>query len=273
MTIKLCEYENAHWYKFEKEDGGIRYFPSITTKLGITRKPFLETWRGDIGNREADMRMFEASERGTRIHHAWYTLTTGGVVIYNSWKRPSYTKEEIAALDEQYAGRLVVVKYQDEMLDVWKLKQFMDIVKPEVIASELTVYSETNQEAGTIDNVFGIKAGAYAVNGRETLVLSDGIYIADLKTGHVFSDDAYLQTAAYANMYTEVTGRSIVGTLGLHTGAKTKKGIEGFATYARNLEEMAEDYKAFREVAAVWNRKNKMTAPRHLEFPSLLTLK
>ena len=266
--VKLVSWFSEHWYKVDE-----KFYPSVTTKLGIIRKPFLEEWRGNLGNRECDLRLFEAGQRGTRIHHAWYTLTTGGCVIYNNWRRPTYTAEEIEALKEKYLNNVAVLQHQDEMMDAWKLQKFMEIVKPKVVASELVLYSDKHQEAGTVDNIFEIQEGDYQINGRDGLHLQGGIYVADLKTGNVFSDDTYMQTAAYSAMYAERYGVSVQGTLGLHTNAKTKKGIEGFATYLRTTEEMKEDYRQYRMVSDVWLAKNKTAAPRHLEFPSLLTLK
>lgn len=272
MSVKLVEYYNEHWYKIETE-GRTEYYPSVTTKLGIIRKPFLENWRGDLGNRECDMRLFEAGARGTRIHHAWYTLTTGGAIVYNNWRRPTYLADEIEVYKTRYKENVAVVQHQDEMIDCWKLQRFMDIVKPKIIASELTVYSDKYKEAGTVDNVFEIEEGEYEVNGREPLALRGGVYIADLKTGNIFSEDTYMQTAAYASMYNEMYSVRVEGTLGLHTGGKNKKGIEGFNAYLRTESQKEEDFKDFRSVSQVWLNKNKTAAPRKLEFPSLLTLK
>ena len=272
VEVKLVEYYNEHWYKVVKNEE-TNYYPSVTTKLGVVRKPFLEQWRGDLGNRECDMRVFEASQRGTRIHHAWYVLTTGGMVIYNHWRKPTYLAEEIEAFRDKYEGNIAVIQHQDEMVDVWKLQQFMGIVKPRIIASELVVYSDKNQEAGTIDNVFEIEQGSYPVNGREPLYLEGGIYIADLKTGNTFSEDAYLQMAAYASMYTEMYGKEVTGTLGLHTAGKNRKGIEGFTAYCRPKASVIEDYSEFRSVSEVWLSKNKNAQPRKFEFPSMLTLR
>ncbi|HYF34340.1 MAG TPA: hypothetical protein VD994_03530 [Prosthecobacter sp.] len=271
--ITLVEWFDEHWYKIERENGAADYFPSVTTKLGIVAKPFLATWRGDIGNREANLRLFEAQERGTRIHHAWYTLTTDGAVIYQNWKRPIYTDQQLDDLKLQYNGNVAIMAYQDEMLDVWKLSKFLEVVKPKVIASELTVYSDRYQEAGTVDNVLEIAEGDYQVNGKSPLHLPGGIYIADLKTGNVFDENAYMQTASYANMFTEMRGVPVVGTLGIHTNSKNRTGIEGLGVYYRNQAEMHEDFQDFRHVSDMWSRKNKQAKPRLFEFPALLTLR
>ena len=37
-----------------------KLYPSVTTILSIIRKPYLERWRGEIGNDDADFIMEEA---------------------------------------------------------------------------------------------------------------------------------------------------------------------------------------------------------------------
>jgi hypothetical protein len=270
--VKMVEWFDEHYYKVERKKGPPDYYPSVTTKLGVVEKPFLAKWRGDIGNREADMRVFEAQERGSRIHAAWEAMTTGGAIIFNPSKRPNFTEEEVAGLRTRYDGNLEIVRYQEEMYQLMKLQRFLEVVKPRIIASELVVYSERYCEAGTIDNVFHIAEGDYAINGRTPLHLSEGVYIADLKTGSMFDDNAYMQMAAYANMYTEAIGVEPVGTLGIHTGAKTKTGIPGLGCFQRTKAEWKQDFSDFRNVSALWERKHKDDRPDTFEIPTLITI-
>ncbi len=46
---------------------GERYW-STTSVLSVVRKPYLERWRGELGNSEADRIVEEAAEIGTAIH-------------------------------------------------------------------------------------------------------------------------------------------------------------------------------------------------------------
>jgi hypothetical protein len=270
-SIKLVEYYSDHWYKV-KIDGYDRYFPSVTTKLGIVAKPFLATWRGDIGNREADMRMFEAAERGTRIHHAWYTMTTGGAVLYQPPMKPIHTEAEIEKMREDYNNNICFIKYQDEMRQVLKLKLWNDAVKPQYIASELSVFSQKYREAGTVDNIMLLMEGAYKINGAKPLDLPRGKYIVDLKTGKSVDDNAYMQVAAYAHAYEEMGGGEITGCLILHTSSKNKSGIEGLSTLYRSRSMMREDFADYRHAAALWERKNKDLKPTIFELPSIIKI-
>lgn len=266
--LKTVEYFDSRWYKREMPDGRVLYYPSVTTKLGIIEKPFLAKWRGDVGNREADIRMTDAQNRGNRIHNAWEFVNNGGVAVYNPFQRPNFTPEELKAFEKP----VLVIQYQDEMLALWKLQRLQQIMQPEVLATELNVYSDKHQEAGTIDAVWKIKGGEYQVNGKVPLRLASGIYIVDLKTGGVFSDDTFMQVAAYASMYLENGyAESIQGTLGIHTEAKTKNGIPGLGVY--ESEDWDQDYKNYRVASDLWLIKHKDDKPNTFDFPSIIEMK
>lgn len=278
--IKMVEYFNEHWYKitiYRGEEKEVRMIPSVTTKLGITDKPFLAKWRGDIGNREADMRLFEAQERGSRIHHGWEVMTLGGLIIYNPWQRPNYTEDELKQLKEEHLGNVFVVTYQDEMLALIKLKAWVEAVKPTFHFSEKTVYSLTNNDAGTVDNGVFIKGGTYQVNGKTPLVIPEGNYILDLKTGNQVGDSAFQQTAAYLKCAEEMIPdlmpiRDWKGTIILHTSSKNKGSIEGLSTMLRLRPEVEKDYEKYRVASRLWEMNNEDAAPRVFEFPSLIKL-
>jgi len=270
QEIKMVEWFDDHWYWVEVAK---KYFASSTTKLGVVAKPFLATWRGNVGNREADMRVFEAGERGKRIHSAFETLLKGGTVVYNPPGRPNYTKEEIEAITVKCGGFLEIMKYQEEALQVHKIMQFLNIVKPEILGSEMMVYSLADEYAGTMDALLKIKEGKYLVNGRTPLFIPGGIYAADLKTGKSLDEDSTMQTASYGNAHTEMTKQKVDGTMLLWTGSSNKNGIEGFGVELRNQIEMQQDYSDFKHVCKVWDRKNKDKQPRNFEFPTMFTLK
>ncbi len=286
ITVKMVEWFDQHWYKIQLMNGKLTtdWYASVTTKLGIVAKDFLPKWRGDIGNREADMRLFEAQERGTRIHHAWSVYCTGGTIVYNPWQHPNYTDEEIKELTEAASGNIAIVKYQDEMLALVKLQRLVDILKPKMISSERVVYSIKNRDAGTIDNDWEIAEGDYMIAGATPVHIVGGRYVVDLKSGNVVDDNAYCQTAAYLKCLEEMAEYEkeinpeapdpvkYAGTLILHTSAKTKKGIEGFAALLRTRDQVEQDYHTYRITAELWERKNEGASPRVFEFPSLIKM-
>lgn len=285
--IKLVEWFDDHWYKVAYDIGPDNkpiydYIPSVSTKLSASPKPFLAKWRGDVGNREADLRMFEAAQSGTRIHHGWQTLTTGGTVIFNPWQKPLYSNAEIEEITKSNNGNVAVMAYQDEHYDLVKLAEWCNRVRPRYLASEMIVYDLDRKDAGTTDNVLWIPGGKYEINGAKGLLLPEGWYIADLKTGNTVDDDAFMQLSAYWKcvIWMIVHGFYILpegsgefmGALVIHTGAKTKTAIEGLSTLYRSPEELETDYSDYRAVSQVWERKNANARPKSFEFPAVLKL-
>lgn len=269
--IVLVTYEDEHWYKIVDRDQTY-FIPSVTTKLGVKDKPFLARWRGDIGNREADLRMNEASQRGKRVHWAKETLLRGGVVVYDPWQNPVYTIDGIKDLEKQFK-HVATLRVQDEMLQVHKIKQQLDILKPEVLAVEMTVYDLDELNAGTVDAVYAIKPGNYMIAGAKPLYLEGGIYIEDLKTGNVVDDSVWMQLAPYLVCYEKMSGNSVKGALVTHTGAKTRGGIAGLTTLFRSREDLIlKDYPDYRHASSLWLRDHAEDQPKQYQFPAILTL-
>lgn len=270
--IVLVEWFDDHWYKVVKE-GTTHWCASVTTKLGIIDKPGLARWRGDIGNREADLRMHSQGDRGKRIHWAWATALEGGAVIYDPWQNPVYTPETIAELTKKYNGKVAVIRTQDEMFQIDKLRRQYAILKPKVLAVEVKVYDLTSKTAGTIDSVFELETGMYMVNGAKQVPINKGIWIGDLKSGNWLGDEANYQTGKYLEMYERMFDVKCAGTIITHTAASTKKGIPGLGTYIRTREQVFdEDIPMFNKIAAVWDAQHKDDQPETFQFPSVITL-
>jgi hypothetical protein len=270
--VVLVEWFNEHWYKVSKADQ-IHWLASVTTKLGIIDKPFLARWRGDIGNREADLKMNEAGQRGKRLHWARQTLLLGGAVVYDPWQTPVYTEEGLAKLKEQYTAGLVVLHTQDEMVQIWKIQRQLEILKPKVLMAEKTLYDLETRDAGTLDAAYFIAGGQYKIAGANPLELEQGIYIEDLKTGSSVDKSVWLQEAKYADMFEKRYGVQVKGGLVTHTSAQTKSGIKGLTTLFRPREKLlGQDLEAFYHASALWGRDHSEDEPETFEFPSLITL-
>lgn len=261
---QMVQYFDDHFYKV-----GENYIASVTTKLSVESKPFLARWRGDVGNREADMRMHDASQRGKRIHYAWWVYITGGTVVYNPWENPTYSEEDIKKLKSE--GILFVLNSQDEMLQLWKLQRFFELVNPQIRHAELIVYSVEKDIAGTLDNAFLIEKGKYDVSGKNQLVIpKTGVYIADLKTGNSFEESMWNQIAPYSKCYEEMGYGKTEGGLILHTGAKSKSGISGLSVPLRTAEELDHDFIIYQKIADIWKERNPGYGPDIFSFPSLI---
>jgi len=101
-------------------------YPSVTTVLSIIRKPYLERWRGEIGNEDADFIMEEAGGLGSEVHRIADNIAQG-----RGWNADNV---DILKMGQAIAG--------------W----FADNVK-EVIASEQFVFNSLYQYAGRLDLV------------------------------------------------------------------------------------------------------------------------
>lgn len=268
--VQSISYFDERFYRIQI--AGISHFmASVTTKLSIESKYALNQWRGLVGNREADLRMYEASNRGKRIHHAWNVFILGGVILYNPWESPIYTEAQIKEM--QVKEMVFVLKDQGEMVDLWKLQQFYEILTPKILESELIVYSIEDEIAGTLDNTFLIEEGRYKVNGsRDLIIPKTGIYVCDLKTGKTIDDSYWNQLAAYKCAYEKMKDVSVEGCLIFHTGATTKSGIPGFATPFKTKEQMKDEkhLETFFDISRVWKARNPNAGPIAFKFPSLI---
>lgn len=270
-NVVMAEWFDEHWYKIKKEKED-HYIASVTTKLDIERKYALEKWRGDVGNREADLISHDASNRGKRIHRALQIYLLGGAVIYNPVNNPIYREEDIQAIQAKSNGMIAILRDQGEMNDVWKLQKFFDILKPNVLFSEKIVFDIGLDIAGTADVVFKLKAGMYPVNSQPLEIPQAGLYIADLKTGKVVDDSAWCQMAAYTAAYEAMKLGTIEGCLILHTGStnKAKNGIPGFNAKIMMKGELKSYLEDYFHLAAVWKRRNPNAGPMIFQFPTLI---
>ena len=263
-----------HFYRVTTEENGeIKevFIPSVTTKLNAINKPFLYNWYGDLGTREANLRKMERAERGSRIHLAWQVYTTGGAVVYQPEKRPVYTQQQILEIEEKYRN-IVILYNQDEMWDICKLKQWVEIVKPVFTSSEQIIYSLELNDAGTMDNLLAIKDGAYFINGAKSLFLPAGEYILDLKTGNEVGNEAFMQVSRYRKLVQKMKIADPKGALIIHTGSKNKTGIEGLSTIYLDRDAMDKWDSDYELVAQLWHRQFGDRKPKVFDMPSLITL-
>jgi len=272
INVKQISWFDDHFYEVTTKDGAVAFLPSVTTILSAIRKPQLERWRGEIGNREADLIMHESADRGSRIHYAWNILSNKGIVIFNPYFKPNYTDHEILALKEKYKNNVVILQKQDEMLALVRLKMWANVTNANFLFSEMIVYSLEKGYAGTLDNIAFIEKGNYEINGSKPLYLEGGNYLIDLKSGSAVYDEHYIQVSSYKEAVEEMGLLNIAGALIVHTSAQTKKGIEGLATHLVTREEMDTNYKIFLNTFELWKYKNANSKPKVFDFPSMIVI-
>src|SRR6185295_14538693 len=118
---------------YEADTGfGVESYPSVTTVLSIISKPFLATWRGNLGNEAADLYLESQAERGTAIHEGIECLLNGGVILYNPKSKPNFSEDQIN--DYKYKNKyLTILEHSEHVSTCMKIKQFLTVTRPTII--------------------------------------------------------------------------------------------------------------------------------------------
>lgn len=115
-------------------------YPSVTEILNCIRKPFLEQWRGRLGNLECDRISREAAEMGTRVHRVCEAINSGGTDAAIGELEPfhrSYTSWFVANVER-------------------------------VVGAEKLLVSRGHRYAGTADLIAVLKDGSTAIVDLKT---------------------------------------------------------------------------------------------------------
>ena len=250
-TVERFEYQDSRFYWKNGEA-----YPSVTTILSAYPKPFLAEWRGNLGNEEANRQAKEAADKGSFVHDAFHRALTLQKKV--KW----YTAQGADPYKD------IVVEEQFAFMSLYKLAQWFDAVKPEILLTEQKIYSDSLGYAGTVDLLMRVDQGTYMVNGSTPLKLEQGIYIADIKTGRYVGEEAKLQLAAYAHALCEADpDLRIKGGLILHTQSLNRKGIQGMGTIL--VADLGNKMTEFLKVYEVWKLYNT-SKPEPLMLPAEL---
>lgn len=264
---------DEHYYKILNPNGTEEFFPSVTTILQVSPKPFLYRWRGELGNEEADRKKAEGAERGSNIHFACDILKQGGAVVLMQGNKAKYTDAELAEIKKKHNGLIALIWDQFEYLQIFRYLQMLNELKPFNIISEHTIFSLKHRYAGTLDEMYYLEAGNYNINGSKPLKLDTGTYIADIKSSKTITDDAFNQLAAYWVAQEEMSDQQIDGALLIHTNAQTKSGIEGLSVKVISRPEMEEYFDQFLKLFEVWKIKPSPAHPKVFSMPNQLIYK
>lgn len=237
------------------EDNPKVFYPSTTTILESYPKGWaLTQWHKSLGF-NADIVLERAAKIGGNVHDGINKYVRGiklefgkmadGVFIAN------YTMEEW------------------EML--CKFVEFWTKYNPELIASEVTILSDTMKLGGTIDLIFRLHNDQGQV---ETWIL-------DTKSGNSLYPSHELQIAAYATMWNEHNPDYFIQRAGiLHLQALTRgedksgKKIQGKGWQIKEYDRhYADAYKVFKALRVVWDNENPTYEPKTYSLPGVLELK
>jgi hypothetical protein len=214
-----------------------KYYPSVTYVLGYYPKgKFFENWLKQVGF-ASDYIVKKAAEEGTQVHELCEEYLNGAELNFlDEYGRPQYNP------------------------DVWQMflrfVEFWEEFKPTLIETEVHLFSDVLQIAGTCDLVVEI-------NGETWLL--------DLKTSNQLQLTYELQTAVYGQCYEECFGKKIdrYGILWVKSSKrKAAKGkmqgkgweiVESTRTFEENID-------IFKTVKRLFDLENPTHSPVFTEF-------
>ena len=153
-------------------------YPSITTVLSPRNKKGLMEWRKRVGNDVANHIANKAAVRGTKVHK-----------MCEDWLNEDFSQE---TWDKHKKDFLPYTLFNE--LKNQKFEYITD-----VYAQEMTLYSDKYKVAGRVDLIANYQ---------------HHLSIVDFKTStnerkDSYNENYYIQTAAYAEMFEEMTGTPI----------------------------------------------------------------
>lgn len=158
-------------------------YPSVTTVLGSQFKPELEAWKNAVGQEEAERVSKRATHNGTIIHE---------MCEY-------YLENDF----EDRAKKYNIINY----MGFNPLKEILDERVDNVVATELMLYSDRLESAGTIDLIAEFDGKLSIIDFKTS---NDIKYDSQIK-------DYFMQSSAYAYMMNEHFDTNIEDTVILMT--------------------------------------------------------
>ena len=189
--------KNQNGFRFYEVDG--QHFPSITTVLGVQKKPGLIAWRKNVGEEAAKWEMNRAARRGTAVHN----------LVENYLKGETPTTRDVLPL-----GMFRLLKPYLEQLD-------------NIHALEKIMYSKKLTIAGQVDCIA-------EYNGKLSVI---DFKTANKERVDSWNENYYIQCTAYAIMYEELFGTPIEQIVILQAGedGSCKAFVKNKADYEEKL--------------------------------------
>ena len=184
-------------------------YPSITTVLSPRGKEGLMKWRKRVGEKVANHICNKAATRGTKVHKMCEDFLNG---------------EDMTHHKKDFLPYCLFNELKDKTFDNIN----------EVIGQEVTLYSDKYKVAGRTDLIA-------EYNGELSIV--------DFKTStnerkDSYNENYYIQTAAYAEMFEELTGKPInqIVILVVTENGTVQEFIKDKQEYLPLLEETLEEW-------------------------------
>lgn len=219
----------------------IKWFPSVTWIKGYYyTSPYLIKWIADKGLSEADRIKKEAGTKGDKVHQATEDIDKGLKINIDD----NYPNKETGEMEELTA---------DEIEAILSYRDYIDEVKPELVANEMTVFAE--KYAGTLDRIFRI---------------DKQIWIIDIKTSKSIWKDMIIQISAYSHADIDYQKLGIADE-----EWKNRKLAILQIGYSRNKKnykftEVPDRYDLFEIAYQVWTEENPDANPKQRDFPLVI---
>ncbi|MEK7664221.1 MAG: hypothetical protein AAB340_02160 [Patescibacteria group bacterium] len=254
------------------------YYPSSTWISSYYPKGvYFHKWLAGKGWTEVEALKQAAADRGSRVHYACQDLDEGKEIkITDKYLNPSTKQKEELSKDEVDC----IISYRD----------FIDELKPELLANEITSFGDVY--AGTADKIFRI--GLPPTNFSATSVdsskkrevaqtvsrskpisnkkISGGqVWIVDLKTSQSIWPEHELQISSYSHMYFDLKKMGITDKEWQNRKLAIlqigyKKNRKGY-----KFTEVQDKYYLFRNVAyKIWKNENSDMKPKEKDYPSVI---
>ena len=201
--------KNQNGFRFYEVDG--QHFPSITTVLGVQKKPGLIAWRKSVGEEAAKWEMNRAARRGTAVHN----------LVENYLKGETPTTRDVLPL-----GMFRLLKPYLEQLD-------------NIHALEKIMYSKKLTIAGQVDCIA-------EYNGKLSVI---DFKTANKERVDSWNENYYIQCTAYAIMYEELFDTPIEQIVILQAGedGSAKSFVKNTADYKEKLGKAIQDFYKYYE--------------------------
>ena len=239
--ILQCTYADERWYSRRiNENTAWDFVPSVTWICDSYPKGIgFYRWLANKGWDEAEAIKAAAGDKGSKVHQSIAVLLAGGTVhMDDAFENPRSLEIE-PLTPQEYECLMSFVE--------WFLE-----VKPEVIASEYTVWNEHYNYAGTVDLKCRIK-------GK--------VWLIDFKTSADIWPTFELQVSAYkhAEAMPESQRRKI--KLGiLQVGYRRNK------TKKWKFTEVKDQFPLFLAARKIWAKETEGQKPLQREYPLSLSL-
>ena len=239
---------DERWYakSAQNKETGLPYYlfvPSVTWIAGFYPKGIaFYKWLADKGWDESEAIKQAAGDKGSKVHLALEDLLAGEEVKIDS----QYMNKSTGLLEElkpeEYEALLSFAEWFKE-------------TKPEIISSEIVLFSEKHGYAGTVDFICRI-------DGK--------LYIVDFKTGQNIWPEYELQVSAYKEALKETKIDAIkegeeVGLAILRVGYRRNK-------HAYKFTEVEDKFDLFLAAKKIWANETAGQAPSQKDYPMALSL-